>query len=178
MGRTEQAERFRIDFIDAIKAKGASVEDMSSFALIFDEPRLKAIFQRWDSLGRELFYIDKVGFINVHVRSEPPGFWGIAKRVKDDFEIIKKAIKIPCWYVLLVGAADDEDVNGYILEDVFSSPLINQPSEQQDAFKINERDLDKLKVISSSSNIANILIKIGSSRFNNTKGTVIRRTKK
>lgn len=165
MGRTEQAETFRVNFIQALRAQGVGVDDMSSFALIFEEPNFKAIFERWDSLGRELFYIKKVGFVNIHVRSDPPGFWGITKQVINDFKAIKNQLKIPCLFVLLVGNHDSSDVNGYIMEDVFSPPIINMPSEQVSAFKINERDLDQSKIIYSSVGIAEALIKVGNSKF-------------
>ena len=177
MGRTEQADNFRIDFINSLRAQGAKVEDMASFARIFDDRKLQLIFQRWDSLGRELFYVNKVGFVNVHVRSDPPGFWGITKRIIEDFDSIKNELKISCWFVLLVGKEDGTDVNGYILEIVFSTPVINSPSEQAEAYKINERDLDSSKVVKSSAKVAEELIEVGRRRFPGSTSTVIRRPK-
>ena len=77
MTRSDKEEYFRDKFIDSIVANGSAVEDMSELARRFSDTNIKDIFERWSSLGREQFLVKKVGFINVHVRSEPPGFWGV-----------------------------------------------------------------------------------------------------
>ena len=154
---TQQAENLRIVFIDTLRAQGLRVDDMSSFALIFDDKKTKEIFQRWYNLGREIFFIEKVGFINAHVRSDPPGFWGISQHIIDDFEIIK-ALGIKCWFILLIDNHNNSDSSGYIVENVCSSPMIKTPSRQANGFKINEGDLDKSKLLHSSEALAKSLI--------------------
>ena len=91
MSRSEKEEYLRENFIDAIVDCRMGVEDMSEFARRFDDNKIfKEIFIRWSRTGREVFFIKKVGFVNIHVRSEPPGFWGVTKKVITDFKYENK----------------------------------------------------------------------------------------
>jgi len=177
MSRTEKDDYFREKFLDAIVAQGTGVEGMSDFARRFDDRSIKEIFSRWSRSGRELFFIKKVGFVNVHVRSEPPGFWGVTKNVINDFHAVREYLNTPCWFVLLVGQEYNNDLNGYILEDIFSPPIIKKPSEQDEAYKINERNLDQNMMIRSTYKIVMSLIERGNLKTQGSR-KVIRRPRK
>lgn len=177
MPRTEKEEYLREKFIDAIVANGTGIEDMSELARRFSDDTFKEIFQRWSRTGREQFLIKGVGFINIHVRSDPPGFWGITKNVINDFRAIKEHLHTQCWFVLLVGQENGNDQNGYILEDIFSPPMIENPSEQAGAFKINEKNLDRAKVLRSTDKIVKTLIELGKLKAASSQ-KVIRRKRK
>ena len=176
MPRTEKEEYLRERFIDAIVANGTGIEDMSELARRFSGT-FKEIFQRWSRTGREQFLIKGVGFINVHVRSDPPGFWGITKNVINDFRAIREHLRTPCWFVLLVGQENGNDQNGYILEDIFSPPMIENPSEQSGAFKINEKNLDRTKVIRSTDKVAQCLIELGKLKAASSPKVILRKRK-
>ncbi len=72
MSRSKKEEYFREKFIDAIVANGTGIEDMSALVRRFGDGTFKEIFKRWSRTGCEQFLIKGVGFINIHVRSEPP----------------------------------------------------------------------------------------------------------
>jgi len=175
MTRSDKEDYFRDKFIDAIVANRTSIEDMSALARRFSDNEFKDIFERWDRLGREQFLVKNVGFINVHVRSEPPGFWGVTKNVIKDFHAIKKHLRTPCWFVLLVGQENGIDQDGYILEDIFSTPMIESPSEQAEAYKINERNLDRSKIIHTTDKIVKRLIELGELEAAKTKKVILRK---
>ena len=174
MGRSEKEEQFREQFLDEIVNHGTGIEDMSTLARRFDDGPFRNVFLKWSRSGREIFFIKEIGFVNVHIRSEPPGFWGVTKNVLKDFKDIKENLKISCFFVLIVGNDHGTDLNGYILKDMKSYPLIKAPSEQEDAYKINETDLDKNEVILSLRNIVEAVICEGKK---DTKPKVIRRAK-
>jgi hypothetical protein len=174
MGRTEKDEYFREQFLDEIVAQGKGVEDMSTLARRYDDISIKNIFDRWSRIGREIFFLKGTGFINVHIRSEPPGFWGVRKNVLNDFKILEEKFRINCLFVLLVADDHGETLNGYILKNMSSSSLLKAPSEQEEDYKINETALDKNKKIVSLKSVVEELIKIGEK---SNKKTVIRRSK-
>ncbi len=177
MDRSKE-EYFREKFLDAIVAQGSGIEDMLVFAKRFEYNKgIKDIFLRWSRLGRELYFVKKVGFVNIHIRSEPPGFWGISKNVIKDFRAVREYLPIPCWFVLLVAQQYGNDLNGYILEDIFSPPMLQKPSEQVDAYKINERNLDQNKVISSTEKIVETLMDLGKLKIERNQ-KIIRRPRK
>ena len=177
MPRSEKDEYFRDKFIDAIVANGTGIESMSGLARQLSNPKFGDMFERWARLGREIFYVKRVGFINVHVRSEPPGFWGVTKNVISDFHVIKKHSGTQCWFVLLVGQENGNDQNGYILENIFSPPMIESPSEQAEAYKINEKNLDRSKVIYTTNNIVKHLMELGNPNEKNSKKFILRKRK-
>lgn len=177
MPRSDKEEYFRHKFIDSFVANGTGIEDMSELASRFSDNEFKDIFERWSRLGREQFLVKRVGFINVHVRSEPPGFWGVTKNVIKDFHTIRELLHTPCWFVLLVGQENGTEQNGYILEDIFAPPMIEAPSEQQDGYKINEKNLDRSEVIATTDQIVKRLIELGKMKTASSK-TIIRRRRK
>ncbi len=177
MSHSDKDEYFRDKFIDAIVANGTGIEGMSGLAHRLSNPKFGDMFERWARLGREIFFVKKVGLINVHVRSEPPGFWGVTKNVINDFHVIKEHLGIQCLFVLLVGQEKGTDQDGYILEDILSSPMIERPSEQAEVYKINEKNLDRSKVIHSTDNIVKRLIELGELPPNNSKKIILRKRK-
>ena len=177
MGHSEQADYLRKEFVSTLRKMGGQVEDMRSLALVYDDNILKAIFERWSNLGREIFAIKGVGFVNVHIRSESPGFWGITKQVEKDFKNISKNLGVPCFYVLLVGGNSGGQLNGYILKEIFEKPVIGTPGMQENSYKINEIDLDPTTKIFGKNNIAEKLISIGKNSRKQSTKTVIKRTK-
>lgn len=172
---SDKDDYFRDKFIDAIVANGTGIDSMSGLARRLSNPKLGDMFERWARLGREIFFVKKGVFINVHVRSEPPGFWGVTKNVINDFHAIKEYLGIQCLFVLLVGQEKGIDQDGYILEDIFSPPMIEKPSEQAEVYKINEKNLDRSKVIHSTDDIAKRLIELCDSRAIKPKKTILRK---
>jgi len=180
MPRSDKDEFFRDKFIDAIVANGTGIESMSGLARRLSNPKFGDMFERWARLGREIFFVKRVGFINVHVRSEPPGFWGVTKNVINDFHVLKEHLGTQCWFVLLVGQENGNDQNGYILEDIFSPPMIEIPSEQAEAYKINEKNLDRSKVIYTTNNIVRRLMELSNPNDphdENSRKTILRKRK-
>ena len=145
---------------------------MKTLAYRSDDPQIRSIFENWSKKQREIFLVKNVGFINLHIRSDPPGFWGVRKNILKDFEVLKNELGIKCFFTLLVRIQNSEAIGGYILEDMTSTQIIKKPSEQKDDYKINENILDvNYKFLNLGSICDELLSK-------NIKKKVIRRQKR
>jgi len=169
---TLDSERIKDSFLLAINTTLTDISlpilNMKEFSSFFEDPKIRNFFLSWDAFKRQIIFIKSVGFVNYHIHSKEPGFWGIPVRIQRDFGIIAKGLKIPCWYVLLVGRNDKWIANGYIIDYEFGIPLIKIPDPKNDQYKINEKsNLDKNYLIHSVQRVAEKLIERGQKSFSN-----------
>jgi len=158
-----RADEIRNAFLDALKAQGARVRTMMDLANEMSDPKLRSICLGLGQAGREVYFVPGVGFINVHVRSESPGWWNVLKTVKNDLAFLSAAPEgqptINCYYVLLIGRKDQHIADGYIVTDFDKSPLVRHPGVEETKYSINERQyLDQRALILSITRVAKALL--------------------
>lgn len=139
MSRTVEADRIRNDFLEALRAEGASVESMIDRAANASNETTRNLLVALGRAGREVYLVGGVGFINVHVRSEDRGWWGILKTVKKDLDFLANELGLKCYFVLLVGRDDKHIADGYIAADFASSPFLKPPSVDATKYTVNEK---------------------------------------
>lgn len=158
MSRIAKADRVRKAFFDALRSQGASVESMADLAA-GSNPTIRDLFMALGQAGREVYLVRGVGLINVHIRSEPPGWWSILKTVKRDLDMLAKEFETKCFYVLLVGRDDQHIADGYIVTDFATSPFIRPPGVEETKFTVNEkRHLDPRNLLLSVGKVAKVLM--------------------
>lgn len=126
-------------------------------------PKFRSIMLGLGRAGREVYTVAGVGFINVHIRSEPPGWWSILKTVKEDLAFLSEARgdepRINCYYVLLIGRKDHYVADGYIATDFDKSPFVRLPGKEKTKYTVNEKQhLDSSRVLLSIGKVAKVLI--------------------
>lgn len=160
MVRVDKTDIIRNAFLDALKSHGASVQTMAELAAKESTPNIRDILLHLGRAGREVYLVPGIGFINVHVRSEPPGWWNILKTVKKDLEFLSNTIGINCYFVLLVGRNDPHVADGYIGTDFAKPPFICLPGVKETKYTINERQhLDSNSLLLSVGKVAKVLLK-------------------
>src|SRR5690348_11231900 len=117
MSRTAKADAIRDAFLQALKAEGAEVETLAELAAAESNETIRGLFLALGQAGREVYLVRGLGFINVHIRSEPPGWWNILKTVKRDLDILTNKFETKCVYVLLIGRKDQHIADGYVATD-------------------------------------------------------------
>lgn len=164
MARNEASDTFVKHFLSALNEAGQIPESMTTFAARFDSPDIRSVFTRWDAAKRSIYFIPTIGFVNIHVRTEPPGFWGISTDVEKDFSFIRSSLNIVCMYVLLVGRRDKRGANGYILRSL-DDPLLRSYSQSGKQLKINEKtDLKENALILGIDGVVPALIRQGANK--------------
>ena len=162
MARETNADRIRNAFLYTLRYQGAKVRTMMELAAEMSDPNHRGICLGLGQAGREVYFIIGVGFINVHVRSEPPGWWSILKSVKNDLAFLSGERNDPginCYYVLLVGRNDRHIADGYIVTDFSSSPFVRPPGVEETKYTVNEKQhLDPKKLLLSVGKIAKVLM--------------------
>jgi len=159
MSRTVQSDFIQKAFLQALKAEGAIVEDMQQVAARFSDSNARKYFEHLGRAGRNVFFVKRVGLINVHVRSELPGWWNVLTSVKEDFDELKKDSRLNHYFVFLVGRNDKYIADGYISSDFNAPPFTRHPSIEATKFTINEKQhLNPDERLSSISKIAKVLI--------------------
>jgi hypothetical protein len=139
MSGTVIARSIRDTFLDTLKSKGASVVMMSALALVASDPTIRRIFEGLGHAGRDVYLVRGVGLINVHVRSEPPGWWNILKTVKEDVDLLRKHLGVERLFVLLVGRNDRFVADGYIATEFDKPPFLRHPGIETKKYSINEK---------------------------------------
>lgn len=139
MSRTVEADRIRDAFLQALRAEGASVETMADLAAGESNDMIRNLFLALWRAGREVYLVRGVGFINVHVRSQDRGWWGILKSVKKDLDILTGKFGIKCYFVLLVGRDDHYIADGYIVTDFSNSPFLKPPGVDKIKYTVHEK---------------------------------------
>lgn len=158
MSRSAKADIIRDAFLQALESEGVSVETMADLAAKGPDETFRNLFLGLGRAGREVYFVRGFGFVNVHIRSEPPGWWNILKTVKRDLDILSKEFKIGCYFVLLVGRNDVYVADGYIVTDFKSPPFLRPPGVEDTKYTVNERQqLDPTKRISSVRRVATSL---------------------
>lgn len=169
MSRTVQSDVIQEAFLDALRAEGAIVETMSEFAARTSDPALRDVIKGLGRAGRNVFLVKGVGLINVHVRSEPPGWWNILRSVKEDLDFLQEG-RLSRYFVFLIGRKDQHIANGYIASDFNAPPFIKQPSIEATKFTINEKQhLEPVSLLLSVSKIAKVLLSSGRVRESGSK---------
>jgi hypothetical protein len=155
MGRTTQSDAIQEAFLDELKAQGATVESMNELIARTDHREARELLARLGRSGRNLFLVKGVGLINVHVRSDLKGWWGILKTVREDLQ----ALGTKYFFVLLIGRNDRFVADGYIVSDFDAAPIIKYPSIGATKFTINEKQhLDPDERLLSIGKVAKVLL--------------------
>ncbi len=148
-------ERIRRAFFDELGRIGLSVVTMDTLAAESESEAVRRVFQRLGQADREVYLIRGVGIINLHIRSESPGWWNILRSVKDDLDWLHRDLKFNCYYVLLVGTGDHAVANGYIFSEFAYPPFKRKPAAEATKYSINERpNLDRSKALASMEKVA------------------------
>jgi len=159
MSRTAKADDIRDAFLEALRSQDATVETMADLAADESNEKIRNLFLSLGQAGREVYLVRGVGFVNIHVRSEPPGWWGILQTVKRDLDALTGELKIRSVYVLLIGRKDQHIADGYIATDFTNSPFIRLPSVDDTKYTVNERQhLDVNKLLLSVGKVAKVLL--------------------
>jgi hypothetical protein len=159
MTRTAIADRIKQAFLDSLKSLGASVETMGQLVATKTSPEVRRVFERLGQAGRNVYLVRGIGLINVHVRSEPPGWWNVLTTVKEDIDALRKVMGIRCYYVLLIGRADRFVADGYIAADFQTKPFVKYPGIEATKYTINEKQhLDTSELLLSVEKVAKVLL--------------------
>jgi len=151
-------ERIRRAFFDELGKVGLSVVTMDTLAAESECEAVRRVFRRLGQADREVYLIRGVGIVNLHIRSESPGWWNILRSVKDDLDWLHRDLKFNCYYVLLVGTGDHAVANGYIFSDFAYPPFKRKPAAEATKYSINERpNLDRSKALVSVEKVAAML---------------------
>jgi hypothetical protein len=158
MTRGTADERIRRAFFDELGKLGLSVVTMDALATESDSEAVRRVFQRLGQADREVYLVRGVGIVNLHIRSESPGWWNILKSVKDDLDWLRRDLKFACYYVLLAGTGDHAVANGYIFSEFAYPPFKRKPAAEATKYSINERpNLDRSKALPSVEEVAKVL---------------------
>ena len=102
--RQARANTTREAFLDTLRSKGQLVRKVRDLADAASDPDIRSMMLDLGKAGREVYSVSGIGLINVHIISEPPGWWNILKTVKKHFDLLSPLFK--CYYVLLIGRKD------------------------------------------------------------------------
>lgn len=161
MLRTERSDAIRDAFLAALREQGASVDSATDLAASEPSDTLRDILLGLGRAGREVYLVRGVGFINVHIRAEPPGWWNVLKSVKKDLDLLAKELGVKTYYVLLIGRKDTHIANGYIATDFRVAPFVRPPKAEETKYSINEKvNLDQNKRLLSIKKISSILLQL------------------
>lgn len=153
------ANEVKDKFLRALAAHGETVVTMTELASKSREPGVRRLFERLGQAGRDVYLLQGVGLINVHVRSEPPGWWNIQKSVKTDLDDLHEALSIDRVFVLLIGRKDQFIADGYVAADFEHPPFVRPPGEEATKYSINEKQhLDQAFLFLSLDKVAEILL--------------------
>lgn len=159
MSRSSTSDTVRDAFLGVLRAQGATVESMSGLAATESNDTISNLLLGLGRAGREVYWVRGVGFINIHIRSEAPGWWNILKSVKSDLDVLAKEFGVKSYYVLLVGRNDRFIANGYVATDFSSSPFVRPPGVEASKYSVNENQhLDQKKLLLSVEKVAKVLL--------------------
>lgn len=159
MSHSRDADQIKEKFLANLKSLGASVKTMEQLALSASDPEVRSVFKRLGQAQRNVYSVHGIGLINVHVRSESPGWWNVLKTVKGDLDTLRKDLGVRSWYVFLTGRNDRFIADGYIATDFDTSPFIRHPGIETTKYTINERQhLNNSKRLRSVEKIAKVLL--------------------
>ena len=159
----------RQGFLDALRSEGAAVQTAQELVQDNSDAFFRRVILLLGKSGREMYFVGGVGLINIHVRSDPPGWWNIIGTVHNDFMSLSKLADgnpgVPCYYVFLVGRKDQHIADGYIATDFNTPPFIQAPRIEQKTkkYRVTERqNLNQNRILSSISRVARTLLQQGS----------------
>jgi len=120
--------------------------------------KIRQLFAALGQAGREVYLIRGAALVNLHIRSEPPGWWNILKTVKRDLDAMAKEFGVNCIYVLLIGRKDRHVADGYIVTGFDKAPFVRAPKGEETKYSINERQhLDTRALLLSVAKVAKVL---------------------
>lgn len=159
MGRTVNSDRIRDALLDSLRSQGATVETMADLASQATDPTVRQLFDGLGGSGRDVYLVRGVGLINVHVRSESPGWWNILKTVKKDLDILHNQFGVARNFVLLIGRPDRFVADGYIITEFDQPPLVKSPGVEKTKYTINEKPhLELSRKVQSIDKLATALL--------------------
>jgi hypothetical protein len=139
MSPTAAADDIKNAFLEELRSQGAPVETMGELAAEASSTTTQRLFLALGQQAREVYRVPGVGFINLHIKSKPPGWWNILKTVKKDLDDLTGWTGIRSFYVLLVGRNDPHIANGYIATDFLSLPFKRHPEAEATKYTVNEK---------------------------------------
>ena len=158
----QKADRIREALLEALRNQGASVQKMRDLVQGESDASVRNLFLELGKSSREVYTVTGVGLINVHVRSESPGWWNILKTVKRDFTALSTSLGMPCYYIFLIGRKDQHIADGYIATDFNQSPFIHPPHEEPKKYSIHaSQHLNQNRIILTINRVAQTLIQQG-----------------
>jgi len=159
MSRTIESDSVRDALLTSLRSQGASVETMASLASDTTTSTVRSLFERLGHAGREVYFVRGLGLINVHVRSQSPGWWNILKTVKNDLDTLHGELGIARFFVLLIGRPDRFIADGYIITEFDQPPLMRDPSVERTKYTINEMPhLDQSRKLLSLDKVTKALL--------------------
>ena len=93
----ERDNTIREEFLDTLRSKGLVVRKVRDLADAASDPDIRSMMLDLGRAGREVYSVSGIGLINIHVRSEPPGWWNILKTVKKHFDLLSPLFK--CYWL-------------------------------------------------------------------------------
>src|SRR2546427_9548301 len=113
----KKADVIREAFLEALRNQGVTVQKARVLAETASDPEIRRLILELGNATREIYSVSGVGIINLHIRSEPPGWWNIMKSVEKHFLILSAhkddMPRINCCYILLIGRKDKHIADGY-----------------------------------------------------------------
>jgi len=168
MGRSDKSDKIQAEFLQLLENSEVKISNLKELSSHVENDLLKSIFISWSKANRNIYYVKDVGFVNVHVRSESKGFWGIPQSIQKDFNALENELGISCWYVLLLGREDKWLADGYIIDHSLTKPILNLPTPSKGHYKINEKsNLDTSCLIQSLETVAETLVAKGKDTMKN-----------
>ena len=153
------ADQIKEAFLRSLESFDVSVEDMEKLASRATDIEIRSIFEDLGRAGRSIYLARGIGFINIHVRSTPPGWWNILKTVKEDMDVLKNELDIRNYYILLIGRNDKFIADGYITTDFNIPPFVRHPGNEPTKYSINEKQhLDRSMLYRSIEKVAKALL--------------------
>jgi hypothetical protein len=123
-------------------------------------PNCKVSSKIWGRAASNVFFVKGVGLINIHVRTEAPGWWNIQKSIMDQLDYLQER-GVKRYFIFLIGREDEDIADGYIVSDF--NEFIRAPSnEEPTKFTIRERQhLDPGKLVLAARKLARELLRLG-----------------
>lgn len=161
MSRTVDSDAIQGAFLDSLRTEGGVVESMSDVAArVAHLPELQGVFKDLGRAASNVFFVKGVGLINIHVRTDAPGWWNIQKSIMDQLDYLQER-GVKRYFIFLIGREDENIADGYIVSDF--SEFIRAPSnEETSKFTIREKQhLDPGKLVLSARKLTKELLGLG-----------------
>ena len=83
-------------FLDAFRSQGVSVQKVRDLAEAQSDPYRRSLLMELGKSHREVYGIPNICLMNIHIKSEPPGWWNTMKSVVEHFTVLS-TLPIKCY---------------------------------------------------------------------------------